>query len=173
MNTHRTSNEKERFTEAGEQAARVVSEFLSIASEFSQKFDRGSTDANNSVDKPFSAHRDGQSESHQHRPNQEWQDLAETLSHLREAAGGAMESFANTINQRDTQSRTSNVHVNVAEANVDLAATRQQELSAVFSDRKALESLSDEQFQQLLNFVRSNYESALELVQIPVVQKSG
>ena len=176
MNTHRTSNEKERYTDAGEQPAsqmgRVIGEFVSIANDFSRQFDRGSKSANNSVDVNSATDRgvdkESQSESNQYHSTQDWQQVAETLRQLREAAGDAIEGFANTLNHHDTQSRTTNETDNVVEAGSDISIVRQRELHAVFEGQNALEELSDEQFQQLLKFVRGNYESALELV-----KKSG
>ena len=40
MNTRNTSDDQEKFKEAGEQAARVLGEFVSMANEFSRRFEK-------------------------------------------------------------------------------------------------------------------------------------
>jgi len=63
MNTSDTSGDQDKFREAGEQAARVLGEFVSIANDFSRR-----------IEKEFDSHRDavrpGPSETQTHSDSQ-------------------------------------------------------------------------------------------------------
>jgi len=43
-------------------------------------------------------------------------------------------------------------------------SSRQEQLNQIFSDRAALDDLTESQFEELLEFMQSNYKAALQLV---------
>jgi len=111
MNAGHNSDDKQKYNDAGEQVARVLSEFVSLAGEFSKKFEqtaeqvagqhqnnRYTTDAESRhVDK---GHEEDQTVNRPESVDQVWKAAGDYLQELRLAAGYTIDGFAKAMNQQ-------------------------------------------------------------------------
>ncbi len=107
MNTRNTNNQ--RYKEAGEQAGRVINDFISIADELARRFAdeipatqkpaQKSARHNAGVADPEYSNADSSSGSAANDQEPEWQRAGEYLRELREAAGYTVDGFATAINR--------------------------------------------------------------------------
>ncbi len=110
----KSNNDKQRYTEAGEQAAQIIGEFVSMAGEFSRRIEENfgasandhrhpshaSHQANPGQDQPDPSHLN-HGRSKDSRSSDSWTHAGDYLRELREAAGLTIEGFADALNQRD------------------------------------------------------------------------
>jgi len=193
MNTSDTSGDQDKFKEAGEQAARVLGEFVSIANDFSRR-----------IEKEFDSHRDAvrpspsETQTHSDSQSSNSHNATDYLHELSDAASSAMGGFANgfrTGNQDRGEwsgQRSAEWMDQAAEllkqrnpadffdtlkgycespgaaqqddSEQTRLSSRQEQLNQIFSDRAALDDLTESQFEELLEFMQSNYKAALQLV---------
>jgi len=221
MNAGHNSDDKQKYNDAGEQVARVLSEFVSLAGEFSKKFEQTAEQFGEHQTNRYTASADSDRAHRQpDSPNPEsadqvWKAAGDYLQELRLAAGYTIDGFAKAMNQQgaddtiraaeagrelfprawleqaskvlnendprefiDTMQRRYEESIDTftqaanqvsgqtsVQSNYSRLALsdRQLKLAAIFSD-DSMKDLSDEQFEQLLTFVRANYDSALQLV---------
>ncbi len=120
MDSRHTSSDKQRFTEAGEQAARVIGEFMSFANEFSKRLDGGfdtvasgnsESRQRHSSRKPFDKNTrdesgrqaDYEKSDHRYQSDEAWKEAGDYLRELREAAGYTIDGFARAMNRQDAR----------------------------------------------------------------------
>jgi len=226
MNTGHNSDDKQKYNDAGEQVARVISEFVSLAGEFSKKFEQTAEQVAGQHQNPrYTADADSNHKTHDaNNPesvDQVWKAAGDYLQELRLAAGYTIDGFAKAMNQQgaddtiraaeegrelfpmawleqaskvlnendprefidtmqrryqesiDTFTEAANQVANqVAGSNHSGQSARystlpmsdrQSKIAAIFTD-ESMKDLTDEQFEQLLTFVRANYDSAIQLV---------
>ncbi len=119
MNSRHYSD-KQKYKEAGEQAARVIGEFMSIANDLSRKFGDGSPEhipANdNTVHKSYSESGNVDSTSNHRNTDDvhnsatdEFQQAGEYLRELREAAGYSIDGFARAMNRQNAANKIESV----------------------------------------------------------------
>ncbi len=112
MDSRHTSDNNQRYTDAGEQAARVIGEFISMATEFSRKLDDG---INSATKAKYSEPENGghsaasteENHAHEHIEehfNEQMQKAGEYLRELREAAGYTIDGFAKAMNRENASS---------------------------------------------------------------------
>lgn len=112
----RNSNQQ-KFSDAGEQAGRVISEFISLADDFSKRFEKEFSATSQSCrasrgDTDFASNTAG-GEAHQRSEYEntsgsqesanlenEWRNAGEYLRELREAAGYTVDGFARAMNRQ-------------------------------------------------------------------------
>jgi len=127
----RHTSDQQKFKDAGEQAARVIGEFMSLANDFSKRFENGfcdpeSTRANGAREK-YGDHRNpGNSsannsnaygaEAREARAERaandiadEFQNAGDYLRELREAAGYTVDSFARAMNRHNATQKIKSV----------------------------------------------------------------
>ena len=190
MNTRNTSDDQEKFKEAGEQAARVLGEFVSMANEFSRRFE-----------KDFDSRADSRSQQTQDRSSTQDNDgykATDYLNELGDAASSAIGGFANGFRALETGNddrrewggqrsaewldqaaellkqkspaeffdklKGYGEHASAERQGESVHSARQEKLHKIFSDRAELEALTEDQFEELHEFMQANYKAALHLV---------
>ena len=116
----RHDSDQQKYKDAGEQAARVIGEFMSIANDFSRKFGGGFSEHNpandNTVHKSHnescsadstSKHR-GTDNTHSSATD-EFQRAGEYLHELREAARYSIDGFARAMNRQNATNKIESV----------------------------------------------------------------
>lgn len=217
MNARKPSDDQEKFREAGEQAARVIGDFVSIAGDFSRRLEGDFTRRYRSPDEPaYDEHEVNSEQQEAHaRDEKNHQKAKDTLHELSEAAGSAIDAFASGLKaERSTRRNSQHSHdwpeersgqgpvewldqisdllkqgkaaeffdrlkdsyepatnrstgqpdAHHKSESVNRLSHRQEKLNGLFSDQETLDALTDQQFDELLAFVKSNYQSALQLV---------
>ncbi len=123
MDSRHTSSDKQRYTEAGEQAARVIGEFMSFANEFSKKLDSVASGGSEAGERHATSRQDGghahtgsaSEDESRRQPRHEgghnryqadvaWREAGDYLRELREAAGFTIDGFAKAMNREDARS---------------------------------------------------------------------
>jgi len=109
MNEGHNSDDKQKYNDAGEPVARVLSEFVSLAGEFSKKFEQTAeqvagqhqnsryTTNSSSVDK---GPAEDQTVNGPESVDQVWKAAGDYLQELRLAAGYTIDGFAKAMNQQ-------------------------------------------------------------------------
>lgn len=120
----RHSSDQQKFKDAGEQAARVIGEFMAMANDFSKRFESGFSGqqapeyesryqrkGDETAYSKSKAEYTGQN-NNWHRQNQhtdDWQTAGEYLRELRETAGYTIDSFAKAMNRQNAASKIKSV----------------------------------------------------------------
>jgi len=116
----RHDSDQQRYSQAGEQAARFINELVSIAGEFSKKFDpdfNRSGDVSDTVSSASKEYRSSGGSADEWQKD-EWNRAGEYLREMREAGGYTIDGFARAINRHDAE-RT----IEAAEAGAEIFPT--------------------------------------------------
>jgi len=199
MNTDNTSDDRDKFKEAGEQAARVVGEFFTMAGEFSRRFEENFDQHRESANQHDHRRTTGYNDKRTEKLDEDWRKAKDYLNNAGDAAGAALDGFASGIKkgsandagrragewsgQRSAEwmDQASDLlrQTNPADffdklktyceptgeqTKTSATSARHEKLNELFSDQEALGALTDQQFEELFEFMQSNYQAALQLV---------
>ena len=108
----RHHSDQQKYKDAGEQAARVVGEFMSIANDFSRRFSSGFSEPNPANDDKAHNHYSESRNSNnrtQYNATEEFKQAGEYLRELREAAGYSIDGFAQAMNRQNAANKIESV----------------------------------------------------------------
>jgi len=111
----RHNSDQQKYKDAGEQAAHVIGEFMSIANDFSRRFGGGFPEpgpANEESHKSYRGSHDADSTSDDratYNAAEGIQQAGEYLRELREAAGYSIDGFAQAMNRQNAATKIESV----------------------------------------------------------------
>ena len=117
----RHNSDQQKYKDAGEQAARVIGEFMSLANDFSRRFGSGFSERNPANDDTqrnrygefgnnySTTDRSTAGDSASDNRSEGFQQAGEYLRELREAAGYSIDGFAQAMNRQNAASKIESV----------------------------------------------------------------